>query len=584
MQNLLILTPLLFSVMVLFANVPIRNLLTMVFAAVLSALSLLNYMALDSPVSIVFPHYFHNAFILLDGMVLLYFLWSGIIKKHSLVVLFALTQIALYGGVLFLEPTLESSDILVDNLSSMMYLVINVVGGIIIVYALEYIESEQFSRFKKNGFIAILFLFLGVMNFIVSTNDVEVFFLLFELTTLFSYILIGYRKDEISQRNALKALWMNQIGGVAILLALIFSIFQYDTTYFDVLIAHVDNVFLLPVVLLIMAAFVKGASVPFESWLLGAMVAPTPVSAILHSATMVKIAPYLTLKLAPAMSGFVSLTVTLIGAFVFFAASLLALGKDNFKEILGLSTVALLALMMALGAIGSEQAMKASLILIMFHAVSKALLFLQAGVLEKTFHLKYINDVNGLVNHSPLVAFFIIIGFASLTLPPFGAFVAKFMAIESIANELVKNPLYSFVLVFFALGSVFLTLLYFKVLTKIFAKDADSKQESVKISKYYTIPSFALLALLIVGIYITFSMKLLSAMEILVPMILIALIPLLFSTLLFKNAHRVKEYACGEKEEIKLGMYYFDVSLKVQKIIAAIAIFGMLILIVGVLF
>ena len=584
MQNLLILTPLLFSVMVLFANVPIRNLLTMVFAAVLSALSLLNYMALDSPVSIVFPHYFHNAFILLDGMVLLYFLWSGIIKKHSLVVLFALTQIALYGGVLFLEPTLESSDILVDNLSSMMYLVINVVGGIIIVYALEYIESEQFSRFKKNGFIAILFLFLGVMNFIVSTNDVEVFFLLFELTTLFSYILIGYRKDEISQRNALKALWMNQIGGVAILLALIFSIFQYDTTYFDVLIAHVDNVFLLPVVLLIMAAFVKGASVPFESWLLGAMVAPTPVSAILHSATMVKIAPYLTLKLAPAMSGFVSLTVTLIGAFVFFAASLLALGKDNFKEILGLSTVALLALMMALGAIGSEQAMKASLILIMFHAVSKALLFLQAGVLEKTFHLKYINDVNGLVNHSPLVAFFIIIGFASLTLPPFGAFVAKFMAIESIANELVKNPLYAFVLVFFALGSVFLTLLYFKVLTKIFAKDADSKQESVKISKYYTIPSFALLALLIVGIYITFSMKLLSAMEILVPMILIALIPLLFSTLLFKNAHRVKEYACGEKEEIKLGMYYFDVSLKVQKIIAAIAIFGMLILIVGVLF
>ena len=584
MQNLLILTPLLFSVMVLFANVPIRNLLTMVFAAVLSALSLLNYMALDSPVSIVFPHYFHNAFILLDGMVLLYFLWSGIIKKHSLVVLFALTQIALYGGVLFLEPTLESSDILVDNLSSMMYLVINVVGGIIIVYALEYIESEQFSRFKKNGFIAILFLFLGVMNFIVSTNDVEVFFLLFELTTLFSYILIGYRKDEISQRNALKALWMNQIGGVAILLALIFSIFQYDTTYFDVLIAHVDNVFLLPVVLLIMAAFVKGASVPFESWLLGAMVAPTPVSAILHSATMVKIAPYLTLKLAPAMSGFVSLTVTLIGAFVFFAASLLALGKDNFKEILGLSTVALLALMMALGAIGSEQAMKASLILIMFHAVSKALLFLQAGVLEKTFHLKYINDVNGLVNHSPLVAFFIIIGFASLTLPPFGAFVAKFMAIESIANELVKNPLYAFVLVFLALGSVFLTLLYFKALTKIFAKDADSKQESVKISKYYTIPSFALLALLIVGIYITFSMKLLSAMEILVPMILIALIPLLFSTLLFKNAHRVKEYACGEKEEIKLGMYYFDVSLKVQKIIAAIAIFGMLILIVGVLF
>jgi len=581
-QSLLILLPVLFSFMVLYAGVLVRNVLSIVFVAVLSTLSLLNYVSLESSLAFIFPHYFHNAFILLDSVVLLYFLWQGVIKKHSLVVLFALTQIALYSGVLFLDSTLASSDIFVDKLSSMMYLVINIVGGIIIIYSLEYIESEQFSRIKKNGFIAILFLFLGVMNFIVSTNNIEVFFLLFELTTLFSYVLIGYRKDELSKQNSLRALWMNQIGGVAILLALIVSIFKYDTTYFDILIVNMDNVFLLPVVLLLMAAFVKGASIPFDKWLLGAMVAPTPVSAILHSATMVKIAPYLTLKLAPAMSGFVSLTVTLIGTFVFFAAALLALGKDNFKEILGLSTISLLALMMALAAVGSESAMSAALVLIMFHAISKALLFMQAGILEKKFHLKYVEDINGLSNHSPLVAFFIIIGFASLTLPPFGAFVAKFMAIESIANELLKNPLYAFVLVFVALGSVFLTLLYFKVLTKIFAKDTDFKEESAKISKYYTLPSFALLTLLIFGIYVIYTMDLLSGAEVIIPTMLIALTPLLFATLLFKGAHRVKEYNCGEKEEIKLGMYYFDVSPKIQKIIAMIAILGMLILIVGV--
>ena len=582
-QSLLILSPILFSLLLLRINLIARNILSILFVVMLSSFSLFNFISLDSPVSILFPHYFHNIFILLDYLVLLFFLWSGVVKKHLLVTLLALLQIVLYSGILLLKPTLLSSDILVDNLSSIMYLIINIVGGIIIIYALEYIESEKLSRMKKNGFISLLFLFLGIMNFIVSSNNIEVFFLLFELTTLFSYLLIGYRKDELSIQNALQALWMNQLGGVAILIALFFSIMKYNTTYFDVLMANIDPTFLLPIVLLVIAAFVKGASIPFEKWLLGAMVAPTPVSAILHSATMVKIAPYLILKLSFVMSGFVSISITLIGTFVFFSASLLALSKDYFKEILGLSTIALLALMMALAAIGSEQAMNAALILMVFHAISKALLFLQVGILEKNFHLKYVSDIDGLINRSPLVTFFIIIGFASLTLPPFGAFVAKFMAIESIANEITKNPLYALVLVFIALGSVFLTLLYFKVLTKLFAKDVDYKQESLKISKYYTLPSFALLALLVIGIYVIFTMGLLSGAELIVPSVLIGLVPLFFATVSFKNAHRVKEYNCGEKEEIELAMFYFNISHRLQKLIYSVAIFGIIILLFGVL-
>ena len=582
-QSLLILSPILFSLIIFPQTLALRNLLSLGSVFILAGLSIYNYSTFNEAFSLEFSHYFHAMFIALDAFVLLFFLWSGAVKKHSLVTLLAVTQIALYGAVLFLKPTLLSSDVVVDNLSSVMQLIINIVGGIIILYSLEYIESEHLSRKKKNGFIALLFLFLGVMNFIVSTNDIEVFFLLFELTTLFSYILIGYRKDELSTQNALQALWMNQFGGVAILLALILSIVKYDTVYFDTLIANIDSEFLLPLVLLVIAAFVKGASVPFEKWLLGAMVAPTPVSAILHSATMVKIAPYLVLKLSVAMSGFVSITVTLIGAFVFFSASLLALSKDYFKEILGLSTIALLALMMALAAVGSEQAMNAALTLMAFHALSKALLFLQAGILEKSFHLKYVSEIDGLINASPLVTFFIIIGFASLTLPPFGAFVAKFMAIESIASEISKNPLYSFALIFIALGSVFLTLLYFKVLTKLFAQNVDANEANVQLSKYYTLPSFALLALLVGGTYMAFEMRLLSGIEIITPLALIAVVSLLFATATFKNAHRVKEYNCGEKEEIELGMYYFDISPKLQKIIAIIATMAMLILIVGVL-
>ncbi|MEA1891839.1 MAG: proton-conducting transporter membrane subunit [Campylobacterota bacterium] len=582
-SSLLIISPIFFALVMMNTDLRARNILAILFVIILSALSLMNIAMYVTPFEGKISHSFHNVFIVIDTLLLLYFLVQGLLSKNYLVGGLAIVQMILYSIVLYMPSALTSSDIVIDNISSTMFLVINIVGGIIIIYALKYIESEDFTRFKKNGFIAILFFFLAVMNFIVSTNNIEVFFMLFELTTLSSYVLIGYRRDKLSTKNALQALWMNQIGGVVILLALILSISQYDTIYFDILIANIDELYLLPIVLLAIAGFVKGATIPFEKWLLGAMIAPTPVSAILHSATMVKIAPYLMLKLAPAMSGFVSVTITLIGTFVFLAASLLALSKDYFKEILGLSTIALLALMMALAAVGTLEATTACLIFILFHAISKALLFLQAGILEKNFHLKYVDDIDGLINHSPLVVFFIIVGFASLTLPPFGAFIAKFMAIESISDMINTNPLYVIAIIFIALGSVFLTLLYFKVVSKLFAKDMDKKYSHVEISKYYTVPSFVLLTLLIIGIYISFDMGYLSALEILTPTVLIAIVPFLFRSVLFKNTYRVKEYHCGEKEELKVSMFYFEITQKYVKMIMIISIALMIVLVLGVL-
>ena len=582
--EILIIAPLFFALVILRTKLFLRDILSIVFVVILIVITINHFVSYIGYSYITFSDYFHNIFILLDAIVLLYFLWQGIAKKHNLVIIFSLVQIVLYGFVLSLTPTITSNDILVDNISSVMYLIINIVGGIIIIFALKYIESEQFSRFKKNSFIAILFFFLAVMNFIVSTNNIEIFFLLFELTTLCSYILISYRADEISIKNGLQALWMNQIGGVAILIALIFSITHYETIYFDKLISNIDGTYLLPIVLLSIAAFVKGASIPFDKWLLGAMVAPTPVSAILHSATMVKIAPFLMLKLSLAMNDFVSITITLIGSFVFVTASALALSKDYFKEILGLSTIALLGLMMSLAVIGTQESITACLILIVFHAIAKAMLFLQAGILEKMMHLKYLDDINGLVNHSPLVVFFIIVGFASLTLPPFGGFIGKFMAIESISTMIVQNPIYTLSLVFVALGSVFLTLLYFKVVTKLFAYDVDKEpKQYIHISKFYTIPSFILVCFLFFGIYVSFGNGFLSIVEIIVPFLIIAIVPILFATLIFKKAHRVKEYSCGEKDNLKLSAYYFDIPDSYKKSITVIAIVSLVILIVGVI-
>lgn len=582
-SSVLIIAPIFFALIIMKSAVKFKNIFAIIFVIILALFALQNILFSSSAFESTLPHFFHNVIIFIDAVLLLYFLSQGLLSKNHLVTALALMQMILYAVVVYLSPSITSNDILVDNLSSVMFLIINIVGGVIIIYALKYVESEEFSEFKKSGFIAILFFFLAIMNFIVSTNNIEIFFLLFELTTLCSYILIGFRSDKTSIKNALAALWMNQIGGVAILLALILSITQYDTVYFDTLIANINELYLLPIALLAIAGFVKGATIPFDKWLLGAMVAPTPVSAILHSATMVKIAPYLMLKLAPAMSGFVSVTITLIGTFVFFTASLLALSKDYFKEILGLSTIALLALMMALAAVGSEQAITACIVFMVFHAISKALLFLQAGILEKSFHLKYVEDIDGLINRSPLVVFFITIGFASLTLPPFGAFIAKFMAIESIADMIKTNPLYSLAIIFIALGSVFLTLLYFKVLTKLFAKDMDTEKESIKISNYYTVPSYILLGMLILGIYVSLDIRLLTMAEIVVPSLLIVGVILLLRFVLFKNAHRVKEYQCGEKEELKLSMYYFEIDEKYKKMITVMAIVIIIILLIGVL-
>jgi len=578
--NFLIFSPFVLAVLVPFLGLKFRNILVSIFVVVISILSITTYIYADI-ISYSLAPFTHNLFIVLDLLLLVYFLLQGIKMSNKFVSGFAISQIILYTIVLNMMPQYTSVDMLSDKLSGMMYIVINVVGGFIIIYALEYIESEEFSRAKKNRFIALLIFFIGVMNFLVTTNNIEIFFLLFEVTTLFSYLLIRYRGDEKAVKNSLRALWINQVGGVAILLALIASISIYDTVYFSELLSRVNDLFLLPVVLLIIAAYVKGAAFPFQDWLLGAMVAPTPVSAILHSATMVKIAPYLILKLAPAFTPFISITVSLFGAFVFVGASVMALNRDFLKDILGFSTIALLGLMMSLAAIGTVDAMNAAITLLVFHAISKALLFLQAGILEKKYHLKYVSEIDGLINIAPKTLFFIIIGFASLTLPPFGAFVGKFLAISAISNKILLEPLNVLVLALLVIGSVFLTILYFKVTTKLFTKDIFSEFKKEILPLKYFIPSLVLLSLLVLGVLTMLNIKNLSAFEILIPLLLVAATPLMFKLFKFKNAARTKEYNCGEKDEFEVSAYYYSLTQHQIKMMMLISIAFIVLTLVG---
>jgi len=575
---MLIFLPVIFAITLPFTSVRIRTLSTILYVAFLIFTSLQVFFHTDT-IAFSFSHFQHIAFIVVDFALLGYFIFQGIKYKQNLVTILAVVQTILFIVVLQFSSSIFSSDIIVDDLSKIMLLVVNIVGGIIIIYALKYIDLEELKECKKGLFIGILFFFIGVMNFLVTSNNIELFFLTFELTTLCSYLLIRYRMDDIALNNALRALWMNQVGGVAILVSLLGSLYFYESLYFDVLLRSGASDYLLPIALLVVAAMVKGASLPFEKWLLGAMVAPTPVSAILHSATMVKIAPYLVLKISPALSPSLSLFIVIFGSFVFMSASLMAFSRDFFKEILGLSTIALLALMVALASLGTQQATTIVLILIVFHALSKALLFLQAGILEKQYHLKYLSDIDGVISHSKVVVFFILIGFASLTLPPFGAFLGKFMTIELLADLVATNALYIIPMVFILLGSVFLTMLYFKVVTKLLIQ-AEPTQDKAPIPYLFVLTSSSLVALLFYGIYKVYQLGYIGTFELLIPLAILGVTLLLLILSSYKGAHRVKEYNCAEKDEVVIQAFYFNIQKKYLDFIRYVCILAFLTIII----
>jgi ech hydrogenase subunit A len=343
------------------------------------------------------------------------------------------------------------------------------------------------------------------------------------------------------------------------------------------------------------AALIKGAQMPFSKWLLGAMVAPTPVSALLHSSTMVKIAPFIILRLAPVLKGTPVATVIIcLTAFVFVAASIGALAQDNFKRILAHSTIALLALMILMGAVGTPIAIVASLSLIMFHGISKCMLFLNAGVLERVFHYKQASEMDKLGEIGPFTALVVAIGFMSLLLPPFGAFIGKLVAI--------------------ALGGAVLTLLYFKVMGLLIARSG--AQEKVKFEKtnpYYTGTISFLIGLILLSVialpfvYTDYLVPVASQIlgtDIPVAMagfslhigegvgsIYLPIIPLLIAFLLmpvtifismfvkFKNVDRVKEYMCGEKINYSFSSFYFSTE-KATPYFAAIGIMFFITLII----
>ncbi|NKQ40006.1 MAG: hydrogenase [Sulfurovum sp.] len=465
METLIVLSivlPILAGFMMLFAkNDAVTYILSCLMLPLLSGMGFMIYTA-DLPIYINTPDIVNTFIIMFDFGLLAYFLWLGYQRKSLLVGLLAVVQFILLIIVVYMAPVSGTANIYVDKLTAMMYLLVGIVGVPIAIFAAKYMD---YAEEDKHKFVGIVVGFLGVMNFAVSVNNIEWFFAVFETTTLASVILIGFRGDKEAVDNSTLALWMNQIGGVAILLSLILMIKDMGVYHFtDLLALDKENITMAAIGFLSIAALVKGAQLPFHKWLLGAMVAPTPVSAILHSATMVKIAPFLLLRLSPIIEGtLLSKMLILTTGFVFVVAAIFALTQDNLKKILAYSTISLLGLMMVAAAVGTPTAVAVSIVLIVFHGFAKGFLFVEAGVLEKLYNAKYIKDMNMLLTKAPLTMLFIFFAFLNMTFIPFGTFIGKWLMIEE-ASGFLSSGSFVLLILLVTTGGVFLSVLYIKVL------------------------------------------------------------------------------------------------------------------------
>ena len=330
----------------------------------------------------------------------------------------------------------------VDAMTALMYLIVGVVGILICIYACGYMKDYHHHHTdvqnRSNYFLAMLFVFIGAMFGLISSDNLSWIFFFWEITSVVSFLLIGYTRTQEAVNNSFRALWMNLMGGVAFAGGILFCTFGLGICNLSQLTAMDTKsvpLVLAPVTLFAFAALVKSAQMPFSRWLLGAMVAPTPSSALLHSATMVKVGVYMLLRLSPLMFGNITgVMVTVIGGFTFFAASLLAISQSDGKKVLAYSTISNLGLITACAGVGQPEAVWAGLMLMMFHAVSKSLLFQTVGDIENCMGSRDIEDMHGLIIKLPRLAFVMIIGICGMFMAPFGMLVAKWAALRSFVD------------------------------------------------------------------------------------------------------------------------------------------------------
>ncbi|OHV85667.1 putative monovalent cation/H+ antiporter subunit A [Ensifer sp. LCM 4579] len=374
------------------------------------------------------------------------------------------------GGYAWIPSFNVSFSWLIDGLSLTFLLLISGIGALIVLYSGGYLKGHP----HQGRFFSFILMFMGSMQGLVASDSFLMLFVFWELTSITSFLLIGFDHDrEAARRAALQALVVTGGGGLLLLAGLLILWNVSGITQFSLLLSFgaelKQSPFYLAALLLVLGgAFTKSAQFPFHFWLPNAMEAPTPVSAYLHSATMVKAGVYLLMRLNPVLGGTPEWQVILplFGAATLMAGALLAVRQTDLKLMLAYTTMSSLGLLVMLTGLGLPHAIEAATLYLVAHALFKGALFMVAGIIDHEAGIRDLTRLGGLRSAMPLT--FAIALAAALSmggLPPFFGFVAKEEIYAALSSFELRSAVFAAVAI---LGNALMFAVAFAIALKPF--------------------------------------------------------------------------------------------------------------------
>lgn len=328
-----------------------------------------------------------------------------------------------------------------DSLSWVMLLVVGAVGALVMIYCAGYFRDNEPGLGR---FASVMTAFAGSMIGLVTADDVLVLYVFWELTTICSYLLIGHlAESKDSRRAAMQAIIVTTAGGLAMLVGMLMLAFETGTTRLSEIIALGPELsgtpIIVAIVLILFGALSKSAFVPTHFWLPSAMAAPTPVSAYLHAAAMVKAGVYLVARLAPGFSHMIAWQILVLGLglLTLLIGGWRALRQTDIKVLLAYGTVSQLGLITMLVGAGTRTLALAGLGLLVAHALFKSALFLTVGVVEHATGTRDVRKLSDVGRRLPGIAVAAAVAAGSMAgLPPLLGFIAKESALTGLLEAI----------------------------------------------------------------------------------------------------------------------------------------------------
>lgn len=374
-----------------------------------------------------------------------------------------------------------------DGLSLLFALMITGIGSLVVLYSVGYMDRHQY----LSRYFSYLFLFMGAMLGMVLADNLIALFVFWEITSITSFLLIGFNCDkEASRQSAITAILVTSAGALLLLFGFVLLHVVTDTYSISEILTKRETIqnspwFTTILVLMLFGVFTKSAQFPFHFWLPNAMAAPTPVSAYLHSATMVQAGVYLLARVHPAFSndGIWFTSLSSFGGVTMFVGALLAFKQDDLKLILAYTTVTALGSLVFL--LGSSETMviKAAIAFFISHALYKATLFMVVGDIQHQTGTRDMSQLGGLRKAMPITFLATIVAAASMAgLPPLLGFYVKELVYEAQVAAPFARELLTFIVV---MANILVAALAFIVVIRPFLGDQipkDVKEANKKMS------------------------------------------------------------------------------------------------------